>query len=81
METEVGFGVGVEGFTTAVVVGDAAGVGVGVGVGVVLTTTLTSSFQTNFLPDLMHVNFTFATIEVAPTLEHVAPGLVIEANA
>jgi hypothetical protein len=41
-----------------------------VGVGLAITTPL---LQTNFLPDLMQVNFTFLTIEVVPALAQIAP--------
>jgi inorganic triphosphatase YgiF len=42
-------------------------------IGIGILTVLTPLFQTSFLPDLMQVNFTFLTIEVAPALAQVAP--------
>jgi hypothetical protein len=66
---------GVINFVTAVVVGVAAGVGVDG------FTTATPVFQTSFLPDLVQVNFTFATVEVAPALVQVAPDLTLAAPA
>ncbi len=61
-----------------VVVGEDSGVGSlgkisgltdGLGAGLIATPL----FQTNFLPDLMHVNFLPPAIDVAPTLEHLSP--------
>jgi hypothetical protein len=72
---DVGVGVG-SGVDVGVGVGSGNGVGVGVGVttgaGFFIATPL---FQTSFVPDLMQVNFLPATVEVAPTFVHFAPGL------
>ena len=53
MKEKVGVGVAV-GEGVGVAVGEGVGVAVGEGVGVGFTTA-TPLFQTNFLPDLMHV--------------------------
>ena len=73
--TSVGVGVGV-----ALTVGVGVGVGVatGVGVGDATGTGLaiaTPLFHTNFLPLFTHVYFLPLYVEVAPALEHLAPGV------
>ena len=68
----VGVGVGV-GVTEDVGVGVTEGVGVGVVGAVDFGATRTPLFQTSFLPLLTHVYFLPAEVEVAPSLEHVAP--------
>ena len=69
----VGVGVGV-GVTVGVGVGsgERAGVAVTTGVGFAIATPL---FHTSFVPDLTHVYFLPATVEVAPALVHLAPAL------
>jgi hypothetical protein len=42
---------------------------------VVLFFTITPLFQTNFAPDLMHVNFLPETVDVAFNFEHFDPAL------
>jgi hypothetical protein len=39
--------------------------------------TITPLFQTNFLPDLIHVNFLPTTTEVMPAFVHAAPALAV----
>jgi len=68
----VGVGVGV-GVTEDVGVGVTEGVGVGVVGAVDFGAARTPLFQTSFLPLLTHVYFLPAEVEVAPSLEHVAP--------
>jgi hypothetical protein len=41
----------------------------------VLFFTITPLFQTNFAPDLMHVNFLPETVDVAFNFEHFDPAL------
>ena len=50
-------------------------VGVGVGAGVGVGFIMTPLFQTNFCPDLMHLNFLPWEIFVSPLVKHLAPVL------
>ena len=73
----VGVGVGVGeaigvGATVCVGVGEGEDVGVATGAGFGTTTPL---FQTNFDPLLTHVYFLPLYVEVAPTFEHLVPGV------
>ena len=72
----VGAGVGV-GVGVGVLSGVGVAIGVGEATGVGLTTGFTNTplFQTNFLPDLIHVYFFPAIVEVAPTFAHADPAL------
>ena len=56
-------------------VGDTAGVGALPCMGDAGLATSDPLSQTNFFPDLTHVNFLLAAIEVEPSFGHVAPAL------
>jgi hypothetical protein len=52
------------------------GAGVGVGVGVGVEVVATPLFQTNFLPDLMQVNFLPWEVLIWPLVVHAEPVLI-----
>ena len=67
----VGEGVAL-GVTVGVTEGEGAGDAIGDGTGADAK-TFTPLLQTNFPPDLMHVNLKPLTVEVAPALLHLSP--------
>ena len=82
VSTGVGEGVGVAvGAAEAVGVGEGTTTGVGDGDGIGFTTGFTETplFQTNFFPDLTHVYFFPARVEVAPTFTHLDPAFGVAA--
>jgi len=67
----VGVGLGV-GEAAALTVGLGVGVGVTTGIGFGIATPLS---HTNFLPLFTHVYFLPLYVDVAPTFEHLVPGV------
>ena len=60
--------------TTGFTVADGVGLGVALGVGAAAGFAIaTPLFHTNFLPDLMQVNFVVAVEEIAPNFVHLLP--------
>jgi len=75
------------GETTSGTLGDGEGVGIGVGVGAGVTETetgfgiVTLLSQTNFLPDLIQVNFFPLAVAVSPALVKLPPAFGVAAAA